>query len=573
MLDTTLATTYVPGTNLINDLGSADWRYLLPNLELDIVVCMGALSMNVLRVLSTIGKRIVVVSEDERELRNIIQQASDRQLNNVFAVKVRDRIHLPFQHHSVQIIHVQSLPGDKKRLHDPAFLKELKTILRTDGILCFEIQNKGAGIIHGRLARRLCRLGLDASKAFWLTPLTGDFQTASPLYDRDIAVYFFKNLLYGQSLKKQVLSLIGQMLSKCGVMGYLWPHRAIVAKSSAPGPQNAKVPDYIAALAGQAGVDLTRYRFGLSARGKNNANKLIFFLFHEDETKPRLVVKMTRSHDFNYRLENEFKVLQELSRSGLVNQASFPKPIFFGYHKNLALLGLEAVDGSPFRTRTTAAPSCPIARKAVEWICRLGPSSESQQVVPSKDVSQALHDLFRRFNRIYRLPDSERQFLHEQIDVIANIDVGFPLVVQHGDPGTWNILVSQQNHVIFIDWEAGELKGMPLWDLFYFMRSFASWVSRTQGKDDALKNFSEHFLTASELNYLLIDLTERYCSEIRLDKTLVKPLFYTCWMHRALKESTRLSQDSLQYGTFINLLKLCIEQRHTLALSALFFER
>jgi len=117
-----------------------------------------------------------------------------------------------------------------------------------------------------------------------------------------------------------------------------------------------------------------------------------------------------------------------------------------------------------------------------------------------------------------------------------------------------------------------EPQGMPLWDLFYFMRSFATWVSRRQGDRDTLAAFERHCLTPSPLSALLTQATERYCDQVGVDKHLVEPLFYTCWLHRALKESILVPADSLQEAHYFNLLRLCIRRRNTPALQALFAE-
>ena len=41
MLDTTLATTFVPGTNLKGEVAGANWSFLLPSLELEQILCLG----------------------------------------------------------------------------------------------------------------------------------------------------------------------------------------------------------------------------------------------------------------------------------------------------------------------------------------------------------------------------------------------------------------------------------------------------------------------------------------------------------------------------------------------------
>lgn len=79
-----------------------------------------------------------------------------------------------------------------------------------------------------------------------------------------------------------------------------------------------------------------------------------------------------------------------------------------------------------------------------------------------------------------------------------------------------------------------------------------------------------HFLERSALGDRLQDYTGRYCEHIGLERSLVEPLFYTCWMHRALKESTRLPASNLDSGSFITLLRLVIEQRKSTGLMRLF---
>jgi thiamine kinase-like enzyme len=231
------------------------------------------------------------------------------------------------------------------------------------------------------------------------------------------------------------------------------------------------------------------------------------------------------------------------------------------YHNDLAVLGLGAVEGEPFRVRTSAKPDCPLARDAINWLVELGTRSVDKTGVSSKNMVSGLFYLFDSFNRLYQLSELHQVFLAEQIRIISEHSHEFPVVVQHGDPGTWNMLATKQDRVIVIDWEAGEQQGMPLWDLFYFLRTFAAWIARQRGSQDSLNNFVESFLKPSPLRVLLHDSIERYCSQVGVAAELVRPLFYTCWMHRALKEATRLTRDQLEGGHYVNLLRLTIEQR------------
>ena len=108
------------------------------------------------------------------------------------------------------------------------------------------------------------------------------------------------------------------------------------------------------------------------------------------------------------------------------------------------------------------------------------------------------------------------RFLTEQVAALAAAGDGMRLVFQHGDPGPWNLLVTPEGQPAFLDWEAADAEGMPLWDLFHFLRSFDSPLSKEAGRHDHLRSFADHVLAASELNRLLVETTTRYCAQTSL---------------------------------------------------------
>ena len=109
-----------------------------------------------------------------------------------------------------------------------------------------------------------------------------------------------------------------------------------------------------------------------------------------------------------------------------------------------------------------------------------------------------------------------------------------------------------------IEVEILERHGMPLWDAFYFLRSFAVTVARRRGRASRLSAVRRELLGDGPLSRLLSTAADGHSADIGLDRSLVEPLFATCWMHRALKEATRLSPARLDAGHYVNLLRLCL---------------
>lgn len=275
---------------------------------------------------------------------------------------------------------------------------------------------------------------------------------------------------------------------------------------------------------------------------------------------------MTRDPGLNARLENEWSALEALAARGIGDQATLPRVVFKGHHAGLAIVGETAIQGRPFRAATDWSATCPHARAAVDWLVALGGGSAQAASGGAAEAGAVLGDLMGRFEALYRPDPALRTFLADQIAALGDHPAPFPTVFQHGDPGTWNLVATPDGRTAFLDWEAAEARGMPLWDLFYFLRSYAVGAARAAGTADALAGFRRVFLRPSDLTGFLRDGAARGREACGLAPDLVEPLFFTCWMHRALKEATRTAPRDLDRAHYANLLALCHAERHSPAL-------
>jgi hypothetical protein len=274
---------------------------------------------------------------------------------------------------------------------------------------------------------------------------------------------------------------------------------------------------------------------------------------------------MTRDPALNPRLENEGRALDWLAERGIGDRETLPQVVFQGHHHDLAIVGETVIDGVPFEQRSSGVADCRLAGAAATWLTELGAVTADPSAASPLQVAEALGTLFERFAQIYMLTPEQHDFLAGQIATIGRSRSRIPLVFQHGDPGTWNIWVTPNERVAFLDWEAAEPQGMPLWDLFYFVRTYGAWAMRASSSGDVMKGFAAQFLNTTPFQRLLITATEHYRERVGVPAELIEPLFYTCWMHRALKESTRLTAGDLERGHYFSVLSACIEQRETLA--------
>jgi hypothetical protein len=196
--------------------------------------------------------------------------------------------------------------------------------------------------------------------------------------------------------------------------------------------------------------------------------------------------------------------------------------------------------------------------------------ASSAQRVDAAEVAAALDHLLARFGEVYQPAAAQMDFLARQFRTLRETRASIPLVMQHGDPGTWNILVGRQRRPAFLDWESSWSTGAPLWDLFYFMRSAAVGMAPRRPFRDPLGAFEQQFFEPGQLGRLQLELVGRFCAEASLERRLVEPLFYACWMYRSIKQASTLPVQRLGTGHYLRLLEHCIKGRQARGLRLLF---
>ena len=609
MLDITLATEFIPGTNVKGEVAGANWMFMLPRMDFGRVVCFGAPEPAGLMALARQSGEVAVCA-DGAALEQVNQLCTHHGLANVRLLT--DTLALPAGETPLALI-----AGASALAHfgdDAAALAELQRLLTPDGLVYLE----QPGLIAGKRDQSAIRhltAAIGAPQRFWLTPLNGEMHTAIPDADRATTSYFLRYGLTSRSvnlgtlkravrdraatpgtlavqplrppatprrgLKAQVkraarttlVSVYNQVqhvfdgaeqrLNRSAALGELTRRYGLLMQRGATA-QHTAPPRYLREIAHAAGVSIDQHRWGLSARGEYSSRKVLVFLFDGQSDQPEYIVKMTRDPALNPRLENEYRALRQLADKGIGDDQTLPQAVFFGHHNRLAIVGESIVDGVPFEQRSSGTPACAFMRNAADWLTDMSVATTHWEAATPAQVAAALGKLFERFAQIYPLLPEQRSFMLGQLDTLSQSRSAFPLVFQHGDPGTWNIWVTPAGRTAFLDWEAAETQGMPLWDLFYYIRTYGAWAARDTISGDITKGFADQFLTSSPFNGLLVEATARYCERVGLPGEFIEPLFYTCWMHRGLKEATRLTPATLQRGHYFNVLRAAIDQREAL---------
>lgn len=127
-------------------------------------------------------------------------------------------------------------------------------------------------------------------------------------------------------------------------------------------------------------------------------------------------------------------------------------------------------------------------------------------------------------------------------DVPAQLvaDLGaVPMVLQHNDLGTWNIVSAGPGRFTILDWESARRHGLPLWDLLYF-------AVDALGLLDRMGSFEERAAHAVRLlrgdlpaSSTLFEWIRRYVQELQLPPESVGRLATLCWLTHGLSHVAR----------------------------------
>jgi hypothetical protein len=554
-LDAAAGPRFTPGSNLPGERG-ASWCFVLPSLELGRIVCLGAPTRDTLITLARLRAEVVVCAP-RRKLKRLRSPA--RGLSGISLLETTAGEPVPVEQRSADLVLLARRP-------DGRLQREIERLLRADGTVYAEYRSFGLGRRKDQL-QPLRELG--RTQLLWLGPAAGDVRVAAPLEDERTIAYLEKRFLAWRIFRRRLFRAPLRVLEREPLVNRVARRRALLVQRT-PSAAPAGPPRYLRTIAARAGVDLAGCRWGLAAPGRYGSQKLLVFVFDGAGDVPAYVAKITRDAKHNPRLENEWRALNLLREQGIGDDGTVPKPLFLDSHASLAVLGETAIDGVPFLKRTEASPECLYARAAVDWLLELGIRTAHRAPLGAPRLTEVLGGLVDRFREIYQVERDHLAFLGHQADVLAEAGPTLPFVFQHGDPGPWNIVVTADGRLAFLDWEAADRRGMPLWDLLHFLRSYGLAVSRAAGTRDPLRSFADHYLDDSPLNDVLVGATARFCARTGLGPDLVEPLFYLCWMHRALKEAATLPPGRFGSGRYVNILRLALDGRDSPGLGRLF---
>lgn len=311
------------------------------------------------------------------------------------------------------------------------------------------------------------------------------------------------------------------------------------------------LPAYVAAAANCTNLT-SAWRVLLE--GDYRSQKVVFFTGD-------LAIKVSRDPAFSRRLDNEHSSL--LAAANVPGVA--PGPRFQARHAGLSIVGQDAINGERFSAGATWHPNDPLAGQVLDTLAVLG-RPPLRGTASADEATRSLHALVRRYTELYR-PEAElRSFLEARLAEVTGTDM--PTVFQHGDPGTWNIVL-EGTQVRLLDWENGEVRGVPTWDASAFVHAYTARALAHRGVRVSPSTMARVLFADTEWSRWHSAALRRAAGAVGLPQRLVAPILALRYVYQAVKEIPRLDPEGVAHGQANRMLWECRRAWSGVAISRL----
>jgi hypothetical protein len=507
LLDHARATTYEVGADLKDEAVGEIWPFALP-FDIRHAVCVGTVDPIVVATFEQLGATCRTIPVDG--LSALRTERTD---------EVADLVHLGTD----ALERIDSLAG------------ALVRVLADDGLI----------VVPTSHTRPLLDVGLHVRGRLWCAASCARPVAIVPAGDLRVIAYFTSRRLHDPS------TIVPTWRPSRTDKRDAAPGIALVGRD--PAPLREGPPAWLTRIAAARAVDVSGHGWGIWARRHYSSQKVVIFLFDGASSVPSIVVKLPRDVRFNERIDVDYRAIERVhSLAG--HERRVPVPLFVGAYGGRRVAAVGAVQGTPFPHAAGDDRHGALAWAVIHWLGELGASTS--RMTPTSELVDPLHELVRRLEALYPLDTAERRALHRHVDELTDAADELPVVFQHGNVADWNLIVGPDGNIVFLDWEFAEPDGLPLWDVFFFLR-FQGWPLRTGWQRQLYGKWRPRrdvFLRSSNAD-LLRRAIATYRRYVDVPAGAIEPLFHLCWAHQCLNAATHETPVTLSANPMFRLLR------------------
>jgi aminoglycoside phosphotransferase (APT) family kinase protein len=269
---------------------------------------------------------------------------------------------------------------------------------------------------------------------------------------------------------------------------------------------------------------------------------VIFFILTPANPQPILVVKVPRLPGDTGRLDREaenLRAVQALRDGGF---DSIPKVMAYEDYLGHRLLVETAIAYPTMRPSVVRRQPETCIETLFKWLVDLHAASPQKNNKNRNWFQRLLQQPLEQLENWLPVTSEDKLLLDRTREACAPLgNIVLPLVVEHGDLSSPNILMNEKNQIGVVDWELAETAGLPVGDLIFFLTYVAFAQKNARKTADYVAAFKSAFFgeAAWVAPYLF-----RYCETLQIPLPALRPLFILCWARYVAGLVQRLKQHA-----------------------------
>lgn len=279
------------------------------------------------------------------------------------------------------------------------------------------------------------------------------------------------------------------------------------------------------------------------------SSHVICFILTEGRTGPIFVVKLPRLPGDNERLDREVSNLHIANHGRTEEDHSIPRIVAYeDYHAHRLLIE-TAVPGQPMSPAVVRRQPEGCIEAGLAWLLDLQRLPVDTRAPNKNDWYERLVEQPLQQFKTTLPPNAGAERLIEQTLALLQPfrRQELPLMLEHGDFSSPNILQDENGRVGVVDWELAEPAGLPAADLFFFLTYIAFARHNARKNAEYLDAFQRAFFGPQAWAGPYV---RRYGEHGKLAREIRAPLFVATWGRYVAGLVLRL-QESNETGKMV----------------------
>jgi hypothetical protein len=300
-------------------------------------------------------------------------------------------------------------------------------------------------------------------------------------------------------------------------------------------------PPELIARAGVLGVPADASWFLTFGQG-DALSRNAFQIFPTAATRPQWVLKFARIPGYSNRFDDDERGLRLAQSAGATVAARVPRLVgrfdVDGIHASLETAAVGRRLRDVLSTPGSRATKLKLVERIGEWILELGALTRSSTAADDEERDRLRTQVVPRW--------VELGARAELVDALPPL----PSVTQHNDLGTWNVVADADDFTV-ADWENARERGLPLWDLLYFLADALVLLDETNGPGRLPERMARLFAGEAPSSPFLFAWVRRGVEAAGIPPDAVGAVATLCWLsHSTALDAhnrdlaARISQDS-----------------------------